>query len=1018
MIREETIRTNTGVHISALVRELDGRVEVTIGADAVKSCILHWGVTSHSHEPWRVPPRGYWPEGSRAFGSSAIQTPFMEKNGRKITVRFERPVSARWLNFVLFFPDEGCWDNNNGSNYRIEIPAPEAFPAGMPLSPVVSPIAQEIIEKEMGRQSWTLMHRFNLCYQLLDRIGKGGVDGLSLLYVWLRFSALRQLDWQRNYNTKPRELGHAMDQLTQKLAARYAEAMPRERGMIRLIMTTLGRGSNAQRVRDEVLNIMHRHNIKEISGHFMEEWHQKLHNNTTPDDVVICEAYLEFLRSNGDMGRFYRRLEEGGVTRDRLRSYERPVTTDPDFIPHLKDALIRDFEHFLGILKEVHAGTDLGIAMMNARHLLGPEMQSVMDFIWTHQNGPEADALIEKTVEARRRLSKEFFVAGPAHRIRDLLFLDIALEDFVRQTVERSLGQLDLGRIAHETGFAIENVSLTEADEEFSISLRFWRRLLQEESGSGREWPLRAESAVDRLLRALGSFAQRYHALLQPKAAYLGGEFHASPWTVDLFTEEVLRGRPAFALSMLLRAIDPVLRKNAELGDWQIVSRGKGVGEVVVVDALKAIQGKDFQRPGVVIAGSVAGDEEIPGGVRAIITPAMVDSLSHLAIRARNSGVLFATCFDPAKLEELKSYRGRLLRVEALGASGVSFAESESEEAAPMRARPARAMLIRHGFTAYALPMRDFTSRNVGYKSNNLKLVRDKLPEWIKMPRSAALPFGVFEEKALPDKINQRVALEYEGLLQGLGAAPAKAPELLPRIRETLLGLAAPAGLASALKDTMDGAGLPWPGDWDSAWQCIKRVWVSKWNERAYFSRVANDIRHEDLVMSVLVQEVVNADYAFVIHTVNPFSGERGEVYAEVVLGLGESLAANYPGRALGFVCRKGAKEPKTLYFPGKSTGLFGGGLIFRSDSNGEDLEGYAGAGLYDSFVLPPARKATLDYSESPLVWDEGFRNGLLAGIAEMGRVVEDAMGRPQDIEGAFSGGQYYIVQTRPQVGI
>lgn len=27
----------------------------------------------------------------------------------------------------------------------------------------------------------------------------------------------------------------------------------------------------------------------------MEEWHQKLHNNTTPDDVPICQAYIAFL---------------------------------------------------------------------------------------------------------------------------------------------------------------------------------------------------------------------------------------------------------------------------------------------------------------------------------------------------------------------------------------------------------------------------------------------------------------------------------------------------------------------------------------------------------------------------------------------------------------------------------------------------------------------------------------------------------------------------------------------------
>lgn len=30
---------------------------------------------------------------------------------------------------------------------------------------------------------------------------------------------------------------------------------------------------------------------------FLEQWHQKLHQNTTPEDVTICEAYLAYLHS-------------------------------------------------------------------------------------------------------------------------------------------------------------------------------------------------------------------------------------------------------------------------------------------------------------------------------------------------------------------------------------------------------------------------------------------------------------------------------------------------------------------------------------------------------------------------------------------------------------------------------------------------------------------------------------------------------------------------------------------------
>lgn len=64
---------------------------------------------------------------------------------------------------------------------------------------------------------------------------------------------------------------------------------------------------------------------------------------------------------------------------------------------------------------------------------------------------------------------------------------------------------------------------------------------------------------------------------------------------------------------------------------------------------------------------------------------------------------------------------------------------------------------------------------------------------------------------------------------------------------------------------------------------CPYQVWASKWNERAYFSTRKVKLDHDYLCMAVLVQEVINADYAFVIHTTNPSSGDSSEIYAEVL---------------------------------------------------------------------------------------------------------------------------------------
>jgi len=74
-------------------------------------------------------------------------------------------------------------------------------------------------------------------------------------------------------------------------------------------------GARAQAVRDEILNIMHRNHISEKKGSLMEEWHQKLHNNTTPDDVAICAAYIAFLEAGGDVRAYWGVLSEHGAPR-------------------------------------------------------------------------------------------------------------------------------------------------------------------------------------------------------------------------------------------------------------------------------------------------------------------------------------------------------------------------------------------------------------------------------------------------------------------------------------------------------------------------------------------------------------------------------------------------------------------------------------------------------------------------------------------------------------------------------
>ena len=120
--------------------------------------------------------------------------------------------------------------------------------------------------------------------------------------------------------------------------------------------------------------------------------------------------------------------------------------------------------------------------------------------------------------------------------------------------------------------------------------------------------------------------------------------------------------------------------------------------------------------------------------------------------------------------------------------------------------------------------------------------------------KQVALPFGTFEE-VLADAVNAPVRAELEGLMANMDTGR------LTSARALVKRLKCPEPLKSQLADRMREAGLPFPGDageerWDAAWRAITGVWASKWNERAFLACRKAGLKHADLNMAVLCQQV------------------------------------------------------------------------------------------------------------------------------------------------------------------
>ena len=158
--------------------------------------------------------------------------------------------------------------------------------------------------------------------------------------------------------------------------------------------------------------------------------------------------------------------------------------------------------------------------------------------------------------------------------------------------------------------------------------------------------------------------------------------------------------------------------------------------------------------------------------------------------------------------------------------------------------------------------------------------------------------------------------------------------------------------------------------DFQKAWFSIKRVWASKFNERAYLATKKLGVSLDQIFMAVLVQKIIPSEYAYVIHTTNPTNSNMDEVYVEACVGLGEALVGDMPGMAMAFSYNKYTTDCKVNSYPSKSVGLHSEGFIFRSDSNSEDLPGFAGAGLFDSYTMNKEKKFRVSYKNERLLMD------------------------------------------------
>ncbi|WP_405009211.1 rifamycin-inactivating phosphotransferase [Kitasatospora sp. NBC_01539] len=233
---------------------------------------------------------------------------------------------------------------------------------------------------------------------------------------------------------------------------------------------------------------------------------------------------------------------------------------------------------------------------------------------------------------------------------------------------------------------------------------------------------------------------------------------------------------------------------------------------------------------------------------------------------------------------------------------------------------------------------------------------------------------------------------------------------LSARIRRTVEGIAVPDDLAAAITRALAGFGaeaayavrssataedLPtasFAGQQDTylnvvgpaaVLRHVSRCWASLFTERAVIYRRRNGIDHRTVRMAVVVQRMVLPQASGILFTADPVTGNRKVATVDAGFGLGEALVSGLVNPDV-FTVRDGEVTARAIAAKQRA--------VHALPAGGTQV------------VAVDARR-----QEEPALTD-----AQVVRLVQLGRRIEAAFGRPQDIEWCLVDDGFRIVQSRP----
>jgi phosphohistidine swiveling domain-containing protein len=169
--------------------------------------------------------------------------------------------------------------------------------------------------------------------------------------------------------------------------------------------------------------------------------------------------------------------------------------------------------------------------------------------------------------------------------------------------------------------------------------------------------------------------------------------------------------------------------------------------------------------------------------------------------------------------------------------------------------------------------------------------------------------------------------------------------------------------------------------------EMVRHCWASLWSAEAASYRASHAIPHAAVSMAVLVQELVRSDVSGVAFTAHPVSGDRAQIVIEAAWGMGAAIVDGRVTADRYVLARDGLR------------------FLERRIADKRFM--------VPSRVDPGSPERLLPVPEERRR-SETLRPDEVEQVARWSLRCEEHFGAPQDVEWAFTDGQFHLLQSRP----